>query len=129
MRLVVGTLLVKQLSLGFPVEPAVVEWPVAVTDETSIHGASALKKCVTNRAGVEPCFRIHHRWISASYLLMTQVSAEVVGNSHLQPVEVNVYQERVPAGLDPWKRGREQVRQRRPIMPAVAHCHRREGQA
>ena len=79
--------------------------------------------------GVESCGCLHYGWIAPCNLFVGQARIEVVGNPRLQSVEVDVDQERVSACLNPRKRCREQIGQRRPVLPAVAgHCYLRKGE-
>ena len=67
--------------------------------------------------------------MAAGVLLMAQVRVEVVADARLEPVEIDIDEECIAAGLDPRKRGREQVGQRRPVEPLITHSRSHERQA
>ena len=122
-------LLVEQFRFRLPIEPAIVERPVGETDKTVFGRAAAREQRIADCSGIKPRRGLHHARIAARDLFMAHICIEVIGDPRLEPVQIDVNEKSVPARLDARKRDREQIGQRRPVKPALAHRCLHERQA
>ena len=95
MRLVVGALFVEQLRLCLPVKPSIVERTVRVTNETGLIGAAPPEQGVPYPAGVEPPCSLHDDRVPLRNLFVAQIRVEVIGDTLLEPVAVDIDEESV----------------------------------
>ena len=128
-RFVFGALLIEQLRLSLPVEPARIEGPISVADEAALVRAAAGEKRFPSLARVETPGRSHHDRIASGNFLIVQIRIEVIGDAGFQAVEIDVHEKGVPAGRDAGKGDGKQVGQGGPVEPVRARLHRREGKA
>ena len=126
---VVGARPIEQDAVPLPIEPAVVERPVGDADEPGLVRPPAIQQRVAHRAGVEPRGCLHHARIAPRDFVVAQSCIEVVGYARPQPVEIDIDEEPVAAGLDAGERDWEQIGQRRPFEPVLAHRRSHEGEA
>ena len=62
-------------------------------------------------------------------LVMAQICIKIFDDSFSQTIQINIDNKRIPAALDPRKRYRKQIGQRRLVEPVIAHRRRFERQA
>ena len=103
MRPVLGALFVEQLGLRFPVEPASVKGPIGVADEAAFRRPAAFEQRVSHLPAVEPSRALHYSWIAPRDLIVAEGRVEIISDARLEPVNIDVDQERIAAGLDPRK--------------------------
>ena len=101
---VVCALLVKQFRFRLPIEPAIVERPVGETDETAFGRPAARDQRIADCSGIKSRRGLHHARIAARNLFMTHICIEVIGDPRLEPVQIDIDEKSVAAGLNPWKR-------------------------
>ena len=70
MRLVVGAFFVEQFCFRFPVEPAIVEWPVGEADEAGPVRPATCDQFLAHLTGVEPRRGFHRARIAARDFFM-----------------------------------------------------------
>ena len=102
---------------------------VGEADEPGVVRPVAFQQRVTHRAGIESRSSFHGCRITPRDFLMAQGRVEVIPNARLEPVEIDIDEKTVAAGLDAGKRHREQIGQRRPVEPLIADRRSHEGQA
>ena len=83
---VIGARPVKQPTVRFPIEPAVVERAVGEADEPAFVRPAAREQGVARLAGVEPRCRFHRGRIAAGDLLVRQGRVEIIPYARFQAV-------------------------------------------
>ena len=93
MRPVIGALLVEQQTIRFPIEPAIIERPVGEADESGINRPAAFEQRIPYRTGVEPRRGLHRARIAPCDFFVVQTLIEIIGDSHLESVEIEYRRE------------------------------------